>query len=83
MFEGPNGKQIDLAEFMRAAVSGIEREDHRLVVLERGEFITDEIDAQMEADGYKFACAPAADKTTGQRKVYFTRDPGVVPTPRM
>jgi hypothetical protein len=82
MFEGPNGKQIDLQEFMRAAVSGIEDEDHRVVVLERGEFISDAVAEWMEADGYKFAASPAAD-VTGQRKVYFTREPGVVPTPRM
>lgn len=76
-------EKIDLAEFMRYAVSGIEGEDHRVVVLEHGEFISDAVAEWMEADGYKFAASPAADKSTGQRKVYFTRDPGVVPMPRM
>jgi hypothetical protein len=61
-------------DFMGSAIDSIVDLDHRLVVLERGEVITDAIEDQMEADGYEFACSPAADKVTGQRKVYFTRE---------
>ena len=73
--------QISADDLMRGAVAGIEDLDHKVVVLERNQPLSEEIGAQMEADGYVFYCSPAADKKTGRREVYFVRDRN--PAPRM
>jgi hypothetical protein len=65
---------IDFVDFMRAAVAGIEDLDHRVIVPERGETLSEEVSALLEADGYEFYCSPAADKITGRREVYFARE---------
>jgi hypothetical protein len=62
-----NRKPIDI---MDAITRGAERRDHRIVILEPGEELSDAICDQMEADGYVFDHSPAADET-GKRKVYF------------
>jgi hypothetical protein len=61
-------------DIMKSVVAAIEDRDHKCFVVKAGEDLADEIWGLMEADGYKFACAPASDKTTGQRRVYFVRE---------
>jgi len=69
-----------MIDFIQAVIDDIAERDHRFFMLDRGETLSDEICAQMEADGYEFACSPAADKS-GRRLVYFTREHA--PAPRM
>ncbi len=54
-----------------AMIESIESRDHRIVVIDSGAALPDEIAAQMEADGYEFAFSPAAEN--GKRKIYFER----------
>jgi hypothetical protein len=68
-------------DIMREVVGDIEDLDHKVFIVKAGEDLADEIWDLMEADGYKFACAPRADKTTRQRKIYFVRRSA--PAPRM
>ena len=69
MSEGKIGGE----DLLAAIVSGIENEDHKLIVVDAGSGIAPEIEAQMEADGYMFGYAPPAEN--GKRKLYFIRRP--------
>lgn len=59
-------------DFMKEVVASIEERDHQRFVVKRGEDLADEVWALMEADGYRFACAPALPN--GERAIYFTRE---------
>lgn len=66
-------------DFMKEVVAAIEDRDHKRFLVKAGEDLADDIWALMEADGYRFACAPALPN--GERAFYFTRD--LPPTLRM
>jgi hypothetical protein len=59
-------------DIMKAVIADIEDQDHKRFVVNAGEELVEDIWDLMEADGYKFACSPAAEN--GQRAVYFTRE---------
>jgi hypothetical protein len=59
-------------DIMKAVIADIEDRDHKRFVVNAGEDLAEEIWSLMEADGYKFACSPAA--VGGQRTFYFTRE---------
>ena len=69
----------DLEHLMRAALGGIEDMDHKVVVVDAGKGLSEEMTALMEADGYAFYCSPAAKD--GKREIYFVRERP--PAPRM
>lgn len=57
---------------MNAVIAGIEERDHRRFLVNADEELAESIWAQMKADGYAFACSPAAEN--GQTAYYFTRE---------
>lgn len=62
------------ADFMDDVVASIGDLECRIVILERGQSLSDTVADRMDADGFEFYVSPAADKTTGRRLVYFVRD---------
>jgi hypothetical protein len=62
--------EMSAADFMQAAIKGLEGLDHKAVTMRSEEL--GEICGIMEADGYMFYCAPAANEA-GLRTVYFVR----------
>jgi hypothetical protein len=50
-----------------------------VIVVDAGEGISEEMSAQMEADGYVFTCSSAPED--GRRKIYFVRQQP--PAPRI
>jgi hypothetical protein len=59
-------------DIMKAVVADIEDRDHKRFFVKAGEDLAEEIWELMDADGYQFACSPAAEN--GQRAFYFTRE---------
>jgi hypothetical protein len=52
-------------------VAAIEKRDHRVFVVAADEWISDEVETQLEAEGFVFACSP--ENQDGTRRLYFTR----------
>ena len=59
-------------DIMKSIVAAVEERDHKKFVVKDGEELAAEIWAQMESDGYKFACAPALEN--GEHSIYFTKE---------
>lgn len=68
-----NEGKISDEDFLAAIVSGIEKEDHRILVVDAAAGISPEMEAEMEAEGYMFGYAPPAED--GKRKLYYIRRP--------
>ena len=67
---------MDIMEFVIAV---IKRSDHKRFLVPANEEISDAICDEMDAAGYVFACAVAADES-GMREVYFVPNHDRVPT---
>jgi hypothetical protein len=52
-------------------IAAIEQRDHRVFVVAADEWISDEVETQLEADGFMFACSP--ENPDGTRRLYFAR----------
>lgn len=61
-------------DFIDDVVASIGDLECRIVILERGQALSDAVCDLMERDGFKFYVSLAADKETGRRRVYFVRD---------
>jgi hypothetical protein len=64
----------DDQDIMKAIVDGVKSRDHKMFLVPAGEEISDAILDEMDAAGYVFACAPAADEN-GMREFYFVANP--------
>jgi hypothetical protein len=62
---------IDIDDFMADIVAGIDERDHKVVVVDASEGISEEMSAQTEADGYVFTYSSAPED--GRRKIYSVR----------
>jgi hypothetical protein len=70
----PTSRQLDRnmnANFSESVISEIEARDHRVFTVAADEWISDEIETRLEADGYVFACSP--ENPDGTRRLYFAR----------
>ena len=61
-------------EFMDNVIAGIKERDHKCFMVSANHEISDAIFDQMDAEGYVFACARAANGD-GFREVYFVVNP--------
>jgi hypothetical protein len=59
------------AVFSENIVAEIESKDHRVFVVAADEWISDEVETNLEADGYVFAASPT--NPDGTRRLYFLR----------
>lgn len=57
-------------DIMKAIIDGVKERDHKLSLVPVDEEISDAIIHEMDAAGYIFSCATAADEN-GMREVYF------------
>jgi hypothetical protein len=62
-----------MMDIMDAILAGVKKRDHMIVRAPIGEEISDAILDEMAADGFVFACAPAAPDGQGYREFYFQR----------
>jgi hypothetical protein len=67
-----------MMDFMDHVIAGIKERDHKRFMVPTDHEISDAIFDQMDAEGYIFACAKAADKK-GMCEVYFVADPALEP----
>lgn len=58
-------------EFSENFVAEIESKDHRVFVVAADEWISEEVETHLEADGYVFAGSP--ENPDGTRRLYFAR----------
>ena len=61
-----------LMDIMKAIVADMADRDHKRFVVNAGGVLAEEVWDLMDADGYEFACSPAAEN--GRRAFYFTRE---------
>ena len=59
------------ANFSEAVIAEMEARHHRVFTAAADEWISDEIETRLEADGYVFACSP--ENPDGTRRLYFAR----------
>jgi len=65
-------------DIMQAIIDGVKSHDHKRFMVPANHEISDAIFDQMDAEGYIFACAKAAN-SDGFREVYFVADPALAP----
>jgi hypothetical protein len=65
------GIETMATEFSESFVTEIEGKDHRVFVVAADEWISDEVETHLEAEGYVFVCSP--ENPDGTRRVYFAR----------
>jgi hypothetical protein len=59
------------ANVFENVVAAIEQRDYRVFVDAADEWISDEVETQLEAEGFMFACSP--ENQDGTRRLYFAR----------
>ena len=59
------------ASISESFVAAIEQRDHRVFFVAADEWISDEVETQLETEGYAFACGP--ENPDGTRRLYFAR----------
>jgi hypothetical protein len=60
------------ASVFENVVVAIEERDYRVFVVAADEWISDEVETQLEAEEFMFACSP--ENQDGTRRLYFARD---------
>jgi hypothetical protein len=60
------------ANVFENVVVAIEERDYRVFVVAADEWISDEVETQLEAEEFMFACSP--ENQDGTRRLYFARD---------
>lgn len=59
-------------DIQQTIADSIRERDHRAYIVAADEWISDEIETKLEAEGYVFACSPA--NPDGSRTLYFARE---------